>query len=111
MAQHYKIESWSNEKWYPKIMKRIKWILKYTSGNRSYYGSDYYLKRLSILPKEYCTDVFGNNEGNLALSYKTTINDILDKDNDYPLSDCNIEIHSQSRGLTQNKYIQAYIVL
>ena len=23
MAQHYKIESWSNEKWYPKIMKRI----------------------------------------------------------------------------------------
>ena len=44
MAQHYKIEGWSNEKWYPKIMKRIKWILKYTSGNKSYYGgNDYYL--------------------------------------------------------------------
>ena len=32
MAQHYKIESWKNEKWYPKIMKRIKWILKYKSS-------------------------------------------------------------------------------
>ena len=80
MAQHYKIESWINEKWYPKVMKRIKWILKYTSGN-------------------------------LALSYKTKINDILDKDNSYQLSNCNIEIHSKSRGMRQNKLIQAYIVL
>ncbi len=54
MAQHYKIEQWKNEKWYPKIMKRIKWILKYTSGNKSCYsGQDKYLKRLDILPKEY----------------------------------------------------------
>tara|TARA_R100001510_G_C7489762_1_gene98102 strand:+ start:207 stop:542 length:336 start_codon:yes stop_codon:yes gene_type:complete len=111
MAQHYKIEGWKNEKWYPKIMKRIKWILKYTSGNRSYRGNHNYLKRLSILPKEYCTDVFGNPEGNLALEYRTKINDILDKDDNYPLSNCGIEIHSKSRGFTQNKLIQAYIVL
>ncbi len=112
MAQHYKIEQWKNEKWYPKIMKRIKWILKYTSGNKSYYGSnDYYLKRLSILPKEYCTNPFGEPEGNLALCYKTKINDILDKDNDYFISNCEIEIHSKSRGFKQNKLIQAYIVL
>ena len=93
-------------------MKRIKWILKYTSGNKSYYGgNDYYLKRLSILPKEYCTDPFGKPEGNLALEYKTTLKDILDKDNDYFISDCGIEIHSKSRGFKQNKLIQAYIVL
>ena len=111
MSQHYKIESWINEKWYPKVMKRIKWILKYTSGNKSCYGGDYYLKRLSILPQEYCTNPFGKPEGNLALSYKTKINDILDKDNSYQLSNCNIEIHSKSRGMRQNKLIQAYIVL
>ncbi len=64
-------------------MKRIKWILKYTSGNKSYYGSsyygskNYYLKRLSILPKQYCTNTFGEPEGNLALCYRTKINDIL----------------------------------
>ena len=112
MAQHYKIEQWKNEKWFPKIMKRIKWILKYTSGNKSCYGGkDKFLKRLDILPKEYCTNPFGKLEGNLALSYKTNLNDILDKDNNYLISDCGIEIHSKSRGFTQNKLIQAYIVL
>jgi len=111
MAQHYKIDNWKNEKWYPKIIKRIKWILKYTSGNKSSYSFDNYLKRLSILPNDYCTDTFGNKEGNLALSYKTKLNDILDKKNNFRLSDCNIEIHSKSRGIKQNKYIQAYIVI
>ena len=112
MAQHYKIENWKDQKWYSKLMKRVKWILKYSSGNRSYYGCDYYLKRLSILPKEYCTNPFGEPEGNLALSYTTKLNDSLDSDNkDLPLSFCNIEIHSKSRGMTQNKLIQVYIVV
>ena len=35
MAQHYKIENWKDQKWYPKLMKRVKWILKYSSGNAS----------------------------------------------------------------------------
>jgi hypothetical protein len=112
MAQHYKIENWKDQKWYSKLMKRVKWILKYSSGNKSYYGGDYYLKRLSILPKEYCTNPFGEPEGNLALSYKTKLNDSLDSDNkDLRLCDCNIEIHSKSRGMTQNKLIQVYIVV
>ena len=112
MAQHYKIENWKDQKWYSKLMKRVKWILKYSSGNKSYYGRDYYLKRLSILPKEYCTNPFGEPEGNLALSYKTKLNDSLDSDNkDLRLCDCNIEIHSKSRGMTQNKLIQVYIVV
>jgi len=112
MAQHYKIEQWKNEKWYPKVMRRIKWILKYTSGNKSTYnGNCNYLKRLKILPNNYCTNPFGDKEGNLALCYRTKIDDILDKHNDYSLSECGIEIHSQSRGVKQNKLIQAYIVL
>ena len=112
MAQHYKIEQWKNEKWYPKIMKRIKWILKYTSGNKSCYsGQDKYLKRLDILPKEYCTNPFGESEGNLALHYKTKLCDMLDSVDQYYLYNCGIEIHSKSRGFTQNKLIQAYIVL
>jgi len=35
MAQHYKIENWKDQKWYSKLMKRIKWIDKYSSGNTS----------------------------------------------------------------------------
>mgnify|MGYP003151595827 FL=1 len=112
MAQHYKIENWKNEKWYPKIMKRIKWIVKYSSGNTSSNVFEKYLNRVKILPSNYCTDVLGNKEGNLALSYKTKLHDSLDSDNrDLPLSFCNIEIHSKSRGMTQNKLIQAYIVV
>jgi|TARA_R110000823_G_scaffold299434_1_gene420157 hypothetical protein len=111
MAQHIKIENWKKEKWYPKVMKRIKWLLKYSSGNKSSYGLERYLKRVKILPSDYCTDVYGNKEGNLALDYKTKLNDMLDKENNYRLADCGIEIHSKSRGFTQNKLIQAYIVL
>ena len=95
MAQHYKIENWKNEKWYPKIMKRIKWIVKYSSGNTSSNVLEKYLNRVKILPSNCCTDVLGNKEGNLALSYKTKLH----------------EIHSKSRGMTQNKLIQAYIVV
>tara|TARA_R110000823_G_scaffold206680_1_gene337384 strand:+ start:285 stop:641 length:357 start_codon:yes stop_codon:yes gene_type:complete len=111
MAQHMKIENWKDQKWFPKLMKRVKWIVKYSSGNISSYKFEKYLNRVKILPSEYCTDVHGNKEGNLALSYKTTLNDNLDDDNEsLLLNECGIEIHSKSRGRTQNKLIQVYLV-
>ena len=111
MAQHYKIENWKDQKWYSKLMKRVKWILKYSSGNASSDVFEKYLNRVKILPSDYCTNPLGEKEGNLALSYKTKLNDSLDNDNkDLRLCDCNIEIHSKSRGMTQNKLIQVYIV-
>tara|TARA_R110002153_G_scaffold4005_1_gene19285 strand:- start:759 stop:1139 length:381 start_codon:yes stop_codon:yes gene_type:complete len=111
MAQHMKIENWKDQKWFPKLMKRVKWIVKYSSGNTSSYKFEKYLNRVKILPSEYCTDVHGNEEGNLALSYKTTLNDNLDDDNkSLLLNECGIEIHSKSRGCTQNKLIQVYLV-
>ena len=55
MAQHYKIENWKDQKWYSKLMKRVKWILKYSSGNAS---SDMFdgIKKAVFVVKPITTD-------------------------------------------------------
>lgn len=107
MAQHYNIKAWKKEKWYPKLMRRIKHILKCTAGNQSY-GNNFvkFYKRLEILSSEYKMDL-GEN---LILDYRPRLTDQLDKDEWLRLCDCGIEIHSRSRGFSQNKLLEVYLV-
>ena len=108
MAQHYNIKNWKKEKWYPKLMRRVKHILNQTAGNKSY-GNNFvkFYKRLEILSSEYSMDI-GEN---LILDYRPKMTDILAKDEpNLRLCDCGIEIHSKSRGMTQNKLLEVYLV-
>jgi len=106
MAQHTDIKYWKTETWYKPLIKRIKKAISILE-KRDLASDDRFIKiykRLKILPLEYGenNDINNHNytkkgklrKNSLFLTYKTTLNYPIDKDNkNLSTSFCNYEIH------------------
>ena len=106
MAQHTDIKYWKTETWYKPLIKRIKKAISILE-KRDLASDDRFIKiykRLKILPLEYGEnkDINDHNytkkgklrKNSLFLTYKTTLNYPIDKDNkNLSTSFCNYEIH------------------
>ena len=108
MAQHYKMSDWVFMPWHDKLKKRIDWVLKYTSGNRSMSKPIRLCKNLILEDSSYVID---KDQVNQVLTYRTRMSDFLDYNNtNLKLSDFFIELHCETSG-RRNKLKEAFLVI